>query len=538
MSRRGWVDNRLAVRFGFREKYLTVDPRALGVGRIVLGTVLLLDLARRLPFATLWYSNDGLLPNHTVLWRPTCPYVFSLFFTASRAYEAMIGFALCAAVYLMLLFGYKTRLAQVGSLLAVISLHGRVLFIQNSGDVVLVELCVWTCFLPLGRRYSIDALRACVRADPRFEGPGCSAQAPVASWAVLAIVVQLAVIYVVSAAEKWGPTWRQGTAVHYVLYYANVVTPLGVWLRDVLTPRASQMLSWSTRFGEGVIPLLLLTPIGRRPARWLAIVMIVALHVGFGLFLNLGIFVPAMLAFTPFLVPASDWQRLEELWASSSLGRAGRRLLIRNLDLVRGQVSEAPPAPVGSLATSDVGTRLLGGRRRALAREAAVVTLMVVATCGVVFDNSDLTHASPEAEPGLPRAILGYLQMFQVWGMFTPDVPTSEATVAVDAVTADGRHVDPLNEVLSPGHPWRTEEIPPSLGNNGFASAYLLRIPTSPDYFTALGDWLLKYPERTQRAADRVVSFRVFTVEQADPPPGQRHSGKARWDLLFQYPSR
>ena len=161
------VHNRQSVRSRFRETYLTIDPRALGVGRIALALVLLLDLARRLPFATLWYSNEGLLPNHTVLWRPTSEYVFSLFFTASLPYEAMIAFALCGAAYLLLLVGLKTRVAQVASLLAVLSLHGRVLFIQNSGDVVLVELCVWTSFLPLGRRYSIDAVRA--RRPPRTE---------------------------------------------------------------------------------------------------------------------------------------------------------------------------------------------------------------------------------------------------------------------------------------------------------------------------------------------------------------------------------
>ena len=121
--------------------------------------------------------------------------------------------------------------------------------------------------------------------------------------------------------------------------------------------------------------------------------------------------------------------------------------------------------------------------------------------------------------------------------MFAPDVPTTERTVAVDAVTADGRHVDPLNEALSPGHPFQGGAIPPRLGNNGLASAYLGHLPESPDYFAALGEWLLRYPERTHRAADRIVSFRVLTVEQPDPPPGQRQPGNPRWNLLFGYPT-
>ncbi|HVT08516.1 MAG TPA: HTTM domain-containing protein [Polyangia bacterium] len=511
------------MRSKLRDAYLTIDPRGLGVGRIVLATVLLLDLARRLPFATLWYSNEGLLPNHTVLWRPTVSYVFSLFFTASRPYEAAVGFALCGAAYLMLLVGYKTRWAQVASLLAVLSLHGRVLFIQNSGDVALVELCVWTCFLPLGRRYSLDASRAPVRREP------------VVSWAVLAIAAQLAVIYAFNAVQKWGPTWREGTAVHYALYYANVVTPIGVWVRDWMTLRQSQVLSWSTRVIEGLLPVLLLTPVARRPARWLAIALVIALHVGFGVFMNLGIFVPAMLAFTPFLVPASDWDRLERLWATSSLGQTIRQLAARVQDDLRRRGLLLP----GARAVDEAASEAAVPRRRALARarEAMVLALMAIATCGAIFDNAAATHVRPEVQPEATRAILGYLQMFQIWAMFAPDVPTSDLTVAVDAVTADGRHVDPLNEVLSPGHPFQGTSVPPRLGNNGLASAYFFRLPDNPDYFTALGEWLLKYPERSGRNADRIVSFRVYAVKQDDPPPGVRSRSPAQWHLLFQYPN-
>ena len=190
-----------------------------------------------------------------------------------------------------------------------LSLHGRVLFIQNSGDVVLVEFCVWTSFLPLGSAVF----------DRRGARSALPDRRPVVSWAVLAIVAQLAVIYLFNAAQKTGPGWRDGTAVHHVLYYANIVTALGVWVRGWITPRMCQLLTWSTRVTEGALPLLLLTPLLRRQARWLAIALIAALHIGFALFLNLGVFVPAMLVFIPFLVPASDWDRLERLWARSTL---------------------------------------------------------------------------------------------------------------------------------------------------------------------------------------------------------------------------
>ncbi len=491
-----------------RRIYLTVDARGLGAGRIALGAVLLLDLFRRIPVLGLWYSNDGLLPNHTVLWRPPFPHTFSLFFTASRAGEAAAGFALCAAAYVALLVGFRTRLAQLASLIAVLSLHGRVLFVQNSGDVVLVELCLWTSFLPLGRRYSLDSLRHPPDDDT-----------PVVSLAALAVAAQLAVIYAFNAAQKNGSTWRDGSAVHYVLYYANVVTRPGLWARDLITPGLSRVLTWSTRATEGLLPLLILAPVAHRAARWLAIALVVLLHVGFGLFLNLGIFVPAMLVFTPFLVPADDWDRLER-WG-------------------RGTRWAARIRPLLARARADLRARawVPAADRWRRPREAAVAALMAVAAVGAAVDNAAFTGVSPALEPAPLNALRTTLQLFQAWSLFAPDVPTTEGTLVVDAVTTDGRHVDPLNQALSPGVHGVMDRLPARLGNDSFAAAYLLRLSSRPEYFGALGEWLQRYPERTGRPADAITSFRVLGLEQDDPPPGERASRNLRTFNLFRYPN-
>src|SRR5689334_6982503 len=74
------------------EIYGRFDARSLGLGRIGLGALLLWDVLRRAPGLATWYSNEGLLPNHTVLWRPSSDYVFSFFLAASRPAEAAVMF--------------------------------------------------------------------------------------------------------------------------------------------------------------------------------------------------------------------------------------------------------------------------------------------------------------------------------------------------------------------------------------------------------------------------------------------------------------
>src|SRR5438477_9361590 len=63
---------------GIRRIYLTADLRSLAAGRIVLALVLLRDLIGRWLELGIWYTNDGIIPNHSLLWRPPWDHVFSL----------------------------------------------------------------------------------------------------------------------------------------------------------------------------------------------------------------------------------------------------------------------------------------------------------------------------------------------------------------------------------------------------------------------------------------------------------------------------
>src|SRR4051812_14525534 len=89
-----------------RSVYLTADLRSLALGRIVLALVLLRDLVGRWLELGIWYTNDGITPNHTMLWRPPWDHVFSLFYLASYGYEAAIGFVICLCAYTALLVGF------------------------------------------------------------------------------------------------------------------------------------------------------------------------------------------------------------------------------------------------------------------------------------------------------------------------------------------------------------------------------------------------------------------------------------------------
>jgi hypothetical protein len=306
---------RFAARFpGFSARYLTLDPRSLGLGRIYLGTLLLLDLLRRVPDLDVWYTNLGLLPNHTLLWRPGARYQFSFFFAASWTGEAAVLFALCGVIFFCFLVGWKTRLFHWLSVACIVSLHDRVIFLENGGDVVLNILTVWTLFLPMGARFSVDALGDSLRARPEStlaeleDRSGIARETrPALSLGVLGLLLQISVIYYFNVVHKGGFTWREGTAVHYALHQDRLVSWVGWKLRPHLTLPLSQVLSYSALVTESLGPLLVLNPFHWRTTRRLAVIFMAGLHLGFALLLNLGLFSFNMIGFFLLLIPGRDW---------------------------------------------------------------------------------------------------------------------------------------------------------------------------------------------------------------------------------------
>jgi predicted DCC family thiol-disulfide oxidoreductase YuxK len=654
--------------------YVTADPRSLGAGRIVLAVLLIMDLLRRVRELGTWYTSGGLLPGPSELRRGSLEPVFSLLFTTSRPSAAVVGFVVCGLAYLMLLLGVRTRLAHVASLVCVLGLHVRVLFIQDTGDVVLVELCTWTMFLPTGRRYSWDSFRARLRAhqertadDLARRGDFAPDTAPIVSLAVLALTAQAAIIYFVEAQQRTGLTWRAGSAVHYLLHSDGVVTAFGLWVRSWLAPGESRALTWGAWLLEAALPFALLFPLRPRTARHLAIAFVLALNGTLALLLNLGMFAPSMLGVLPFLVPAADWDALHKWWArrrtarivifdgecgvcfqivrvlarldtserlqfiSSQSAIEGHTALV-DLDIAADRLARtivvldpvtrrrwlraaafaeiASALPFGGLfawplrlpgiraladaaydafaarradisvalglaacSTSNSATRsatqgslaqvgLARGeadRREALATaqeriprhnhisapnwtlytlvsETLVLLLVVLSTAQVLVDNPRVTRFDPSWQPRWMAVTTRYLQFHQSWAMFAPDPPLTDANVTVDAVTVDGRHVDPLNEVASSHQPRPGLRIPSRLGQSRLFSVYMHRLPWHQDYFGALTEWILRYPRRTGRQADEIRSFKAYYVEDDSPPPTEWEPRNTRTTLILKHP--
>lgn len=337
----------------FRQKFLSIDPRTAGVLRFFLALLLLLDLAKRWQWIDVFYTNHGLLPNHSLLWRPVRRWFFSWFFSLTQAHEVQLAFCACALVYLGLLVGYRTRLCQVLSWVCFVSLTVRTDILSNGGDFVLAQLLLWTLFIPLGRRFSLDGLLRSLRERPdaSLSALAATAVAPRAtqasvSLAVLAATLQLSVIYLFNTLHKSGETWLSGSAIHYLLHQARIVTAAGLWSREHLPAEFFQVLTYATLVVEGVLPLCILSPLGRPWTRRLSIVLIWGLHASIALVADLGMFSPTMMTFALLLIDKADWEALGRVMQRRTLALYIEETDAMSWQLARVLVRIAPPGRI------------------------------------------------------------------------------------------------------------------------------------------------------------------------------------------------
>ena len=293
---RGWQQ-----RFG-------LDLRALALFRILLGLLLLADLAARLTDLRVFYSDAGVLPRVDLLGRvatSSTPWLVSLHMVSGLWGVQLLLFASAAFCAFCLLIGHRTRLFTFLSWVLLVSLHNRNLTILNAGDLLFRVLLFWSLFLPLGARCSVDA----AMRDPSGAGP---AQRNDRTWSVPAFcfMAQVTILYWATALLKNHPVWTgDRTAVWYALKLDYMALPLAVLMREL--PAAwLELTTRTTLLVELLVPVLIWIPFLVGPLRLAACVVMIGMHLGFAATLQIGLFSYICSAMWLALLPPWVWDRL------------------------------------------------------------------------------------------------------------------------------------------------------------------------------------------------------------------------------------
>ena len=610
-----------------RDDYLTFDRRTLGFSRWMLGFFLITDLFHRGRSWAELYSSEGVLPTTLGLSRPQSFGSFTIFLGFSSPGELSVLWALMLVTFVCLLIGYKTRRMQLLALVLVTGMNGRLLLAENGGYTVQNLLLLWTCFLPLGDRFSLDALLASMkrrreasaaelndRSDvllPEQQTPLVTALGPI-------LLIQLSAIYFFNVVHKTGREWKDGTAVHYVLHVDRMATPIVALVRDHLPLPVLKFMARAALAMEASIPVALLSPMSRAWSRRLAIALINALHIGFGVTFVLGPFAWACCVFSTLLFTNEDWELAHSTMRRPSRARtvifdrrsAGALLvcrLLKRLDCFElltfregksgplgialenenrkkitrsaafaGALAALPLGPIAALplrapllrnafdalfalierrhASRDLGLSLRPsftapgpsplrrrGRSGLFILGELFALLMFAVSINLAMVQLWVIKARIKVhQPELLSPLTSKMRFQQGWYMFSPGPPKDDGTIVVDAVTVDGRHVDPFSLHVEP-YTLRAPDFDlthaRSLRTNQLWGDYFNRIhlPGYAGYREAMKDYLLALSQRTGHPGDALVSGEVFWVSDLSPRWGSTESYGLEKTKLFSF---
>ena len=606
-----------------RDYYLTFDRRVLGFTRLMLGFYLIMDLCHRGAWWKEMYSTDGILPNNVNLFRPQAWGAFTVFNAFSSPFECQVLWGFMLVVFVCLFLGYKTKLMQLLSVVLVTGMNGRVLLVENGGYVVQNLLLMWTCFLPLGDRFSLDAMLASMKRRREATADELNDRSDVLTERQLSphvtvmgfiLMIQLSAIYFFNIVHKTGPNWKNGTAVHYVIYVDRMATPLVAQLRDYIPNWAILFMTKTAMGFEAGIPVALLSPLGRVWSKRLAIFMINALHIAFGFTFCLGPFAWACCIFSTLLFSAEDWELFNQtmrrphrartvIFDPSSPGVMLACRILKRLDhfelltfeegkpgrlglavergdgtkLTRGAAfAEAVTAlPLGPLyawifrgppfdaicasiekrdASSDLGLELRSsftddgpsplrrGGRKALAvvRELGAVIMFAGAINQAMVELWVINKRIKVPQPEPLRVLAHKARYLQGWFMFSPNPVMDDGTIVVDAITVDGRHVDPFS---IHSHPWTLRE--PDFDLLHAKSLWLtqawgdyfnrIHLPGNTAYRDSMKEYMYKLPQRTGNPSDAIVSGDVYWVTDQNPRWNEKQSYQLDKNKLFSF---
>jgi len=537
-----------------RDRWLSIDLRTLGLFRIAFGLCLIANLIDHWAGGNLgrFFSNEGVLTNHYALFAPIQQRVWSLLFAFSRPGEVAVAFSLILVVYVLYTIGWRTKLMQILALVCFISILNRNLLLQDGGSFTCSVLAVWTTFLPLGARFSVDAWRAtrgaaAASAESGDRGGGTTslessspggAPAMHVSFVCLALLLQLAAIYGLNAANKTGPTWTGGTAVHYIFWLNSRNTWLAGLLRAHEPAWLSPLLTRGTLVFEWSAPVLALSPIFQTPLRRILIASMWCFHLGIASVMSLGPFAYAMMAFSLLLLGPKDWRALEPRGRRALCWLADRLAPVVEAARRWAPAVGAGVAPAAALAAglpNEFRDRL---RRSALVlREGAAVLLGVLMFVELTLANGAIPPALQlKQRPQWMGEILYYLRIYQTWSMFAPEVPREDGVIVVDAVLTDGSHLDPFTG--SPPDFQRPLGGPCRYDHDWSEYTYYFPWDRHRPYRIGLRDHILEMAAAWPPEHPRLRSFEVFWVNADLPPPGEMGARNLRRESLIAWDGR
>jgi hypothetical protein len=234
--------------------------RSLALFRLLLGLYLLWLWGTRFAMIPDFFVSDQLIPKQFLESSLSFAWAAVKLGLFQTTFGTQIFFAFGLFAHILLLLGFLTRLATILSLFFIFTIIQLAWATNNGSDQILANLLFYSCFLPLGSKWSIDSL---IFKKPVREVP----------FARFFIVAQLAMAYFFAGTAKSGADWIEGIGLYYAWSLREFGSPLSNALVQTLPLIVIKIANWSTVIIELAVGILILVPLKWLFARRLAILL-------------------------------------------------------------------------------------------------------------------------------------------------------------------------------------------------------------------------------------------------------------------------
>ncbi|KAN0019623.1 hypothetical protein ACTFIU_002841 [Dictyostelium citrinum] len=306
-----------------------LDYRSLSLYRVLFSIYLLVDLILRCQNLTEFYTDYGSYPRSSAIQEER----YSLHQMSGSFEFAVVIFFVHGCIYFSMLIGYKTRLSTALAFIFLSSLQNRNHFLIDGSDDYSRILLFYTIFLPINKYFSIDSILKEQQKQQQQQqklhsdnidnnninnnnnNNNISTSTTIinkikyytyVSGSSIAFILQFMNIYIFTALFKSADTWHVDyTAVYYALNLLQFRHGLAEFFLQF--PRFLIFLTRGTLVFEYIGPLLLISPLYNTRCRIISILGFIAMHIGFGICLNLYLFVFIPMVVCMAFLPSDFW---------------------------------------------------------------------------------------------------------------------------------------------------------------------------------------------------------------------------------------
>ncbi|HEY1038910.1 MAG TPA: HTTM domain-containing protein, partial [Bacteroidia bacterium] len=358
--------------------------------------MLIIDWLIRLNSLTVHYTNEGVIPTSLLFDYQWKPGFYSLFLVSDSIAWCYFLFGVAILFSFFFTIGYFTRFSTLIVWILLCSVHVRQPFVLQGGDELLRITLFWCLFLPVAKKYSVDA----IHSNKEEQG---SAVFSAAGFGFMLLVFS---VYFFSALLKTSAEWQSdGTAIYYALSLDQMVLPIGKWLLQF--PALCKILTHFVFWTELIAPLLLVKPFMNPLFRTVGILLIVLMHIGIGSTLFVGLFFLVGISTAIGLLPSQAVNRIISRIPSFIKRNSGLLFFARILPSFNSM--------------RNLMEKVLHSIRN-FYTETILTFALVFVICVCIIWNLGNIKGTGLTITGPFKRMVYFLRIDQNWGMFSPGV--------------------------------------------------------------------------------------------------------------------